>query len=254
MSEQASRQPLKRWNFWLGLSACLFTLGAFIVGIVQLTELLKDEQQVPLARLNVQGELRQLTTAEIRAALMAEPLGSFFTADVNQLRQRVEHLPWVAKASVRKVWPDRLAVHVTERQPLAYWNGDRLLSEQGEVFKARVDAEQLGHSLPQLSGPETAVEATLQQFNQLQQMLQVNGMSLSALRLTERFAVSAVLASGIELKLGREAALQRIKRFIDLLPTIEEHENSQQQAIQQVDLRYDTGAAVSWQPPQDKES
>ncbi|WP_404401455.1 FtsQ-type POTRA domain-containing protein [Idiomarina seosinensis] len=254
MSRQPSQPSLRRWNFWLGLGVCLLTLGAFITGIVQLTQVLKDEQQVPLARLNVEGELRQLTPAEIRRALTAKPLGSFFTADVNQLRQRVEQLPWVAKASVRKVWPNRLAVHVTERKPLAYWNSDRLVTAQGEVFRAEVNSQQLSQALPHLSGPETAVDATLQQFNQLQQMLQVNGMQLNALSLSERFAVSAVLDSGIELKLGREAALQRIKRFIDLLPTIEQHENSQQQTIQQVDLRYDTGAAVKWQTPQDKES
>ena len=76
-------------------------------------------------------------------------------------------------------------------------------------------------------------------------MLSVNGFSIS-LRLTDRFAVSLVLTQGIEIKLGREATLERIKRFIDLFPSMMNHENSENKKIDTVDLRYDTGAAVAW--------
>ena len=254
MSVKVNRRALPSWNFWLGLLTCIVTLVAFGLGLAKLITVLKDEQQVPLARLNVQGELQQLSEHEVRAALTRQPLGSFFTADVNALRQRVEQLPWVAKASLRKVWPDRLSVYITEREPLAYWNNDRLVTASGDVFKAALDSDKLGQPLPRLFGPETAVETTLEQFNRVQQMLEVNGMSVTAMRLTERFAVSVVLGNGIELKLGREATLERIKRFIDLLPQIEAHKNSEQNALATVDLRYDTGAAVSWRKQEQKES
>ena len=254
MSVKARRRALPGWNFWLGLLTCIITLAAFGFGLAKLVAVLKDEQQVPLARLNVQGELQQLSQQEIRGALTQQPLGSFFTADVNALRQRVEQLPWVAKASLRKVWPDRLSVYITEREPLAHWNGDRLVTAAGDVFKAALDEQQLARPLPRLFGPETAVDTTLAQFERVQRMLEVNGMSVAAMRLTERFAVSVVLANGVELKLGREATLERIKRFIDLLPQIEAHKKSEQNALATVDLRYDTGAAVSWRQPEQKES
>ena len=48
------------------------------------------------------------------------------------------------------------------------------------------------------------------------------------------------------MKLGREATLERIKRFIDVFPSIVEHEKSKNNEIDTVDLRYDTGAAVAW--------
>lgn len=254
MSVTAKQRPRVSWNFWLGLLTCVVTLSALTLGLIKLVGVLKDEQQVPLARLNVQGELRQLSATEIRAVLTQQPLGSFFTADVNALRARVESLPWVAKASLRKVWPDRLAVHVTERQPLAHWNNDRLVSVAGEVFKAPLNEQVMTAPLPQLFGPEHAVKATLEQFNQVQGMLSVNNLQVEAMRLTERFATSVVLRNGIELKLGREATLERIKRFIDLLPQIQAHKNSAEQSVATVDLRYDTGAAVSWRKLEEKES
>jgi cell division protein FtsQ len=163
---------------------------------------------------------------------------------VNELRRRVEQLPWIQKVSIRKVWPDKLSVYVTEHKPVAMWNGDRLINEQSDVFRANI--EQVDTALPQLFGPENAVEETWKEFNRVQQMLAVNGFQVRALRLTERFAVSVVLAQGIEVKLGREATLERIKRFIDVFPSIVEHEKSKNNEIDTVDLRYDTGAAVAW--------
>ncbi|MCP1338654.1 FtsQ-type POTRA domain-containing protein [Idiomarina sp. M1R2S28] len=240
----AAEQRLRSVNFWSGVVVLCLTIAGALVGIYQLNEVLTDEQQVPLAELSVQGELHYTASEEVRQALTAEPLGSFFTADVDDLRRRVEQLPWVQKVSIRKVWPDKLSVYVTEHKPVAMWNGDRLINQHQEVFRA--DITRADSSLPQLFGPENAVKETWEEFNRVQQMLEVNGFQIRALRLTERFAVNVVLAQGIEIKLGREATLERIKRFIDVFPSIVEHEKSKNNEIDTVDLRYDTGAAVAW--------
>lgn len=254
MSRKSKLPPISQWNFWLGVVICIITMGGFVFGTWYLMDVLEDEQQVPLARFNVQGELLQTDLAAIRQAILAEPLGSFFTADVDKIRSRIEALPWVKQASLRKVWPDRLSVHVTEQKPLAHWNGDRLLNVEGEVFNAELNESKLKQPLPQLFGPEREVEQTLTAYRDLQGLLALNDLGISALRLTDRFSVSLVLKSGIELKLGREATAERVKRFIDLLPKIKSHPNNEKQRIEVVDLRYDTGVAVSWQPKEAKES
>ncbi|WP_322406881.1 FtsQ-type POTRA domain-containing protein [Idiomarina sp. PL1-037] len=240
----AAEQRLRSVNFWSGVVVLCLTIAGALVGIYQLNEVLTDEQQVPLSELSVQGDLHYTASEGIRQALTAEPLGSFFTANVDDLRGRVEQLPWVQKVSIRKVWPDKLSVYVTEHKPVAMWNGDRLINQHQDVFRA--DITRVESSLPQLFGPENAVKETWKEFHRVQQMLEVNGFQIKALRLTERFAVNVVLAQGIEIKLGREATLERIKRFIDVFPSIVEHEKSKNNEIDTVDLRYDTGAAVAW--------
>ena len=115
----AAEQRLRSVNFWSGVVVLCLTIAGALVGIYQLNEVLTDEQQVPLAELSVQGELHYTASEEVRQALTAEPLGSFFTADVDDLRRRVEQLPWVQKVSIRKVWPDKLSVYVTEHKPVA---------------------------------------------------------------------------------------------------------------------------------------
>ncbi|MDV6316011.1 FtsQ-type POTRA domain-containing protein [Idiomarina sp. HP20-50] len=239
-----AEQRLRSVNFWSGVAVLFLTIVGVLVGIYQLNQVLTDERQVPLAKLSVQGELQYTSSEAVRQALTTEPMGSFFTANVNELRRRVEQLPWVQKVSIRKVWPNKLSVYVTEHQPVAIWNGDRLINQHSQVFRANL--EQVDAVLPQLFGPEDAVGETWSEFSRVQQMLEVNGFQVRALRLTERFAVNIVLEKGIEIKLGREATLERIKRFIDLFPVIQEHEKSKNNEIDTVDLRYDTGAAVAW--------
>jgi len=238
-----------RWVFWAGVAFCSAVFIGTVIGVWWLVHTLSDAQEVPLRRLAVQGAEQTVTAAEVREALRSDALGSFFSADVNELRQRVEQLPWVERASVRKEWPDVLQVYVVEQQPLAFWNDDRMLNLAGEVFKA--DSTRLSEAqrqqLPYLYGPEDAKQETLDQFRALSALLQINGFRVQALRLSPRFATEVVLADGTELRLGRESQLQRVQRFIDVYPAIEKQ---QDRPIDYVDLRYDTGVSVRWQDEQ----
>jgi len=234
-----------RWQFWIGLSFCLLVMIGTIVGSSWLYYRLMDANEVPLRRLAVQGAVQTVTANEVRAALKSGELGSFFSADVDELRRRVEALPWVDRASIRKEWPDILQVYVVEQQPLAYWNDTQLINQRGEVFDADLSrlAREVSDNLPFLYGPPNAVAETQEQFQRLKGLLELNGFKVRALRLSERFATELVLASGIELRLGREARVERVQRFIDMYPAIEKQ---QQGPIDYVDLRYDTGVAISW--------
>lgn len=74
----AAEQRLRSVNFWSGVVVLCLTIAGALVGIYQLNEVLTDEQQVPLAELSVQGELHYTASEEVRQALTAEPLGSFY--------------------------------------------------------------------------------------------------------------------------------------------------------------------------------
>jgi cell division protein FtsQ len=61
--------------------------------------------------------------------------------------------------------------------------------------------------------------------------------------LSERFAWQVQLNNGIKLNLGRQEFINRLQRFINLYPLLQQDERD----INYVDLRYDTGMAVGWQ-------
>jgi cell division protein FtsQ len=46
---------------------------------------------------------------------------SLLTFDVDGARSRVESLPWVAEATIRKLYPDTLDIAISERTPFAIW-------------------------------------------------------------------------------------------------------------------------------------
>jgi cell division protein FtsQ len=149
----------------------------------------------------------------------------------------------VYQVAVRKQWPGTLVVVVTEHSPVAVWNSDFLLNKKGEVFQAPL--AQLKTKLPQLAGPTGSEQDALTMFHQLQSLLALHQFEASRLAVSPRFSWQLTLSNGIELKLGREDTLKRVQRFIDLYPSISKHKT---EAIEQVDLRYDTGVAVRFAP------
>ena len=80
--------------------------------------------------------------------------------DSRATRKRIEALSWVEKASIERVFPDRIEVHITERAPFAVWRlGGRhyLIDKTGRVL-ATVPPS-MAPALPRLAGDGAAAEA-----------------------------------------------------------------------------------------------
>jgi cell division protein FtsQ len=80
--------------------------------------------------------------------------------DSRATRKRIEALSWVEKASIERVFLDRLEVHITERTPFAVWRlGERhyLIDKTGRVL-APVPPN-MAPALPKLAGEGAAAEA-----------------------------------------------------------------------------------------------
>lgn len=237
-----------RWGFWFGLlSLVVLMLGLYLTGS-WIYRVLMDEQQVPLDAIVLQGDLIYTSTDEVRSALIADEVGSFFAADVVTLRERVETLPWIFSAGVRKEWPGRLRIYLVEQRPLAIWNDEQLLNLHGEIFAGRV--EQVEDKLPHLYGPVSDVDEVMLQYERMHELLHLNGYRIERLSMTERFSVDVYVVAdgqeenkGVTLRLGREARMQRVQRFIDLHQRLQDEDDRE---IDYVDLRYDTGLAVGW--------
>ncbi len=231
----------QRYEFWAGFSAFVFIMLGLVMGGVWLFYTLVDEEQLPLTGVIIQGERIYTTNKEVVWALTEKETGSFFAADADILRRRIEALPWVYSASVRKEWPGKLRVFVVEQNPVAIWNSKELLNSSGEIFTA--DPNQLMGKIPELEGPETDADEVFFQYQRIQALLAHSNHHIVRFAMSERFSVRLWLESGIELRLGREARLERAQRFMELLPIIR---GESKQDIAYIDLRYDTGVAVGW--------
>jgi cell division protein FtsQ len=106
------------------------------------------ENRFPFSRITVIGANHVETQRAVRA-LAPKLTGGFFSMDLNDARLRLETLPWVRRADVRRGWPDQLHVSVEEHEAAAAWNDRATLSTVGEVFAVKP-----GPGLPRILAPE----------------------------------------------------------------------------------------------------
>ncbi|MCL1147378.1 cell division protein FtsQ/DivIB [Shewanella sp. 10N.261.52.F9] len=232
------------WYLCFGLVFLLCVLIGFGMAAMKLDTLLNDADALPIEAVAVKGERIYTEDEEIQLALQDLMQRSFFSADVNQVQDALEALPWVYQASVRREWPAKLKIYLVEQKPVAHWNGDAWLNIYGEVFDAPM--KEGIPNLPFLTGPEEQGKSVLTTYQQLGELLRINGFNLQSLSLSPRHAWHAELNNGIKLELGREDKMARIQRFIHVYPQLAKQDK--QVAI--VDLRYDTGLAVGWDDAQ----
>lgn len=237
-------------GFWGGVVFFVLTLVCFVFLGLYLSKVMSDREHLPISQVQMSGEQRYTSDGEISAALQeGEGLESLLMQDVAEVQARLESLPWVDRVSVRKVWPDALSIHVTEQQPVAVWDEQRVLNQRGELFQ--VPSLTPVQSLPQLVGPEGKEGEVLSGYRDFEALLAFNGFSIVYAQLSSRKSWQLSLKRGIVIELGREDAINRIQRFIHLYNELTQE---QRDKIAYADLRYDTGIAIGWQEAGSEES
>ena len=220
----------------------LLALGLGASGLVSwLGEHWRTPRVLPLDTVRFDGELARVRESQLREALRGRLEGGFLGVEVAAVRRGVESLPWVATASVRRIWPDALQVTVREQKPVARWGGVALMNADGQVFQPRTLPEQ---PLPALAGPPGSASRVLARFREFEAMLSPVALQPTGLTLDERRAWTLELAGGGRIRLGREAVTERLRRFVAAWPALSE---AQQKRLAQADLRYPNGFALRWQ-------
>ncbi|MBB2495546.1 cell division protein FtsQ/DivIB [Aquipseudomonas ullengensis] len=198
----------------------------------------------PIARVSVQGELSYISQQVVQERIAPFVASSFFTINLAGMRAELERMPWIAHAEVRRVWPDQVVIHLEEQLPVARWGDESLLNNQGQAFAPR----ELTHyeHLPLLSGPKRAQQQVMQQYQVLSQMLRPMGFSITRLELREHGSWFLSTGQGIELLLGRDHLVEKIRRLSTIFDKVLK---AQIANIARIDLRYSNGLAVAWRTP-----
>jgi cell division protein FtsQ len=192
-------------------------------------------------RVDVAGSFQRVSPLDVEAIVRTRLRGGFITANLDQLQQAIETLPWVDRARVQRRWPDGLVVQVTEQMAVARWGESGLLNSRGELFIK--DIRHVPPELPRLDGPANAERQVADLLFQLQPRLLEAGLRPSALRLDARGAWELDLASGVTVRFGRRQLDERIERFLKVgAPVVAGRPND----IAFLDMRYSNGFAVGW--------
>jgi cell division protein FtsQ len=200
-------------------------------------------ERFPVSQVEVKGNLKNTTRAEIEAALAraaGNGAGNFFAVDLGEVRAGVERLPWVRRVEVRRIWPGRLEVSVEEHVALARWGaGDEmsaLVNTHGERFLAKTK-----EALPAFVAPAGTSAEVTRRYRRFAEIVTPLGTGVERVVLTQRHAWQLRLGNGLHLMLGRDADLAevRLRRFVEIYPTVEKTKKHEY-----VDLRYPNGFAL----------
>ena len=150
----------------LGLAFVALWLGGYLPAVRKSVGDYKQERLMAMGfvveRIDVMGEGR-LTESEVRAALGIYPGDYFFGADLARAQERTQSLPWVDRAVVRRLWPNRIVVQLIETTPYAMYQegGTTFLTDSAgtRVAPLTPDTARLPEGLRVFTGPDAAVHA-----------------------------------------------------------------------------------------------
>jgi cell division protein FtsQ len=201
----------------------------------------------PLREIEITTALKHTTRVEIEEATRGLG-GNFFAVSPDEVRRDLEKLPWVRRASVRRVWPDRLEVGLEEHTALARWGNDALVNTYGEPFHGSAGSVQLSRgpelaALPLLIGTPGSEREVALRYMRFAALVAPLGAPVERLVLTQRFAWQLRLAGGLDLMLGRDADLaeERLRRFVGVYETTLKKMSRRHEYV---DLRYPNGFAL----------
>ena len=216
-----------------------------------------------LKGITVGGDVGRTSVATIRANVAQRLMGNFFTIDLQSAQAAFETVPWVRRAALRRVWPNRLEVRLQEHHVVALWSQDgdiqpdKLVNTYGEVFEVNLgDIED--EKLPLLAGPQGSSRHMLAMLQRLTTALDPMTSPVDKLLLSSRGSWRAVLANGVSLELGRgseDAVVARAEQFVATLPDVIKRFD---RPLAYADLRHREGYVVKLKgvsttaPPDDK--
>lgn len=237
-------------DWWMEYLAARMAKLIFIVLLVGALLLIKSFWQMskshyafPVDRVTLEGNILITQKKDVAAVVQAIQSESFFEVDLDKVSADLIELPWIEQATVKRQWPDKLVIHLVERDVHYRWGDNELLDAEGNRFESVNHASFM--QLPRIDGVSGYEYETIVAYQQL--MRELGG---SAERLDiEKFVLNPYLSwelhlqSGLVVKFGRDDYTQRLKRFVqayqsDKLPNVEK--------VSAIDFRYNRGFAVKW--------
>jgi len=220
-------------------SALALGLGAAVVWVAQ-------RPRFEFHRVELAGDLRHVSRAQVRSAIVGRLTGNFFTMRLANSRAAFETIPWVASASERRVWPDRLVVNIVERRAVGTWSDGRVLSDAGLLFDANAAEAELDGPQVQFAGSARFAAEAAERLRAFSAALGPLSTTVVAIAVSDRGSWTVRTDAGQTLQLGRDdppgSMQRRLAAIVANYPSVVAQLGGPPAHI---DARYDNGFAVT---------
>src|SRR3990167_3430726 len=149
------------------ISKIIIWVVGILSGIYYLNQL-QVSHYFPINKVRIFG-IKYTDHQEIQNLLLPLVNHGFFAVNVELIRDRLLQQPWAADIVVRRNWPDQVDILFVEKQVVARWNQQSLLSETGEIFSPPQTKHPL--DLPSFVGPTGQQIQILQYYKTMDRIL-----------------------------------------------------------------------------------
>ena len=163
---------------------------------------------------------------------------------LSSIKESLSELPWVEDVQVYRVFPDKIALNIKEKIPVARYGEDGLISLSGKLF--RPSRECVSDDLPYLEAPESNIELVFSALGYLKKAVANNKVlpqKIKYLKYSHDAGWDVAFSNPLLVHLGRVDFNTAIDKFSYYYPKI--ITRNKNKVIKTIDMRYANGAAVS---------
>jgi cell division protein FtsQ len=124
MARESKKSSPIRWKLWFSVAGLLIVFASSAVAAWKVHQFVASDSRFLLSRENgdaitITG-LQYASKERIQRIFAGDYDHSILSAPLEERRRRLMAIDWVENASVSRLWPDRLAIHIEERHPVAF--------------------------------------------------------------------------------------------------------------------------------------
>ncbi len=220
------------WFRYLKPVSIAITVACILLSLILLLLQLMNKD---VNKLQLTAPLEHVSESLITDTLLGVYPNGFMYLDVKEVSDRLTALPMIAQVDVEKIWPDTLKIIVTEEHPVATWNNENMLSQQGEILPLALAQLQL----PQLKGSKGESRFVMQHFQLFNRWGRRHKLHLESLKSTSSSWLLQ-FDDGLDIWLSSAQAMKGLKQLESVLHQFKI------ERVRRIDMRYEQGFAVAW--------
>jgi len=240
------RKPIIKIPVTLTQILKISSISIFLTLTLLVINRIHFSQYFPIRSVKIYG-VNHVDPLELQHLISPHLKTGFFSLNVEYIRDRLLQLPWVSDLFVKRVWPDGVEIVLTERNAVAKWNEESLLSDAGALFQPSLKS--IPTQLPHFRGPQGQQMMIFQNYQKINRLFLPLNVKVSSLELTPYYTWRLVLDNGIIMQIGYKDVLTQLAQFVKVYDKIV---SNQEARVEYIDLRYSNGVAVKWKDVRSK--
>ncbi|MDW3096313.1 MAG: FtsQ-type POTRA domain-containing protein [Gammaproteobacteria bacterium] len=216
----------------------LLSVALVVIAGIWATKRIED---ISIKTIEIQTALNKVSKSEIRTIAENYMHDGFFTVDLSSFEDQLNDIPWVYRANIKRQWPSKLVIEISEQQPYFRWGENHLINKYAEIFFVQ-DIQQYA-ALPLLQGVRGREQHLIDLYYKYSARFKKVDSGIHKLKEDARYDKEIILVNGISINVGREQTDKQIERC---LYSFAMFTKAEREAIASIDLRHSNGFAVRW--------